>query len=305
MGGGIKVKSKLGLGTNIIVAFPTETCPETSPLDLNKSSMIIAKGLTGKKCLIVDDISENTYILEALLKNNGLEVHSCNRARNALALYKIELRVDFVITDLRMPEMSGQELIIDIREFERTHNLPRVPIIVLTAESALGERTACLTQHGADEYLLKPIKLQDLLNAIPNLVSIKKEDHKSKRPKNILLIDDDLIGAKIMQKCIMNSGDSVKICGTIQEAKEEFEKSHLKYNTIFLDSELPDGNGLRFMEFYQKLVEHGSARKIPVFSISGNPVEDQAKMYKDFPIRDFFQKPITKLTILNAIKSTK
>ena len=82
--------------------------------------------------------------------------------------------------------MSGQNLILETREFEKSHSLPKVPIIVLTAESSAGEKLACLSQYGANEYLLKPIKLHDLMNAVYRLLVTDKSTFAKDRPKRIL-----------------------------------------------------------------------------------------------------------------------
>ena len=67
--------------------------------------------------------------------------------------------IDFVLSDLEMPRMDGLEVSRRVRESSR------VPIIVLTALDAEGDKVAAL-DLGADDYLTKPVGKADLLSAI-------------------------------------------------------------------------------------------------------------------------------------------
>eukprot|EP01022_Parablepharisma_sp_SALTPOND_P008059 TRINITY_DN135131_c0_g1_i1.p1 TRINITY_DN135131_c0_g1~~TRINITY_DN135131_c0_g1_i1.p1 ORF type:complete len:864 (-),score=72.16 TRINITY_DN135131_c0_g1_i1:48-2462(-) len=303
MGGDINVKSKVGLGTNMIVVFPSQTCPETAVLENGCSPLCLKAGVKGKKCLVVDDIPENTYILQELLQNNGVAVTTRNRAKEALELLMEGQTVDLIITDLRMPEMSGQDFILEVRKMERNRDLPRASIMVLTGESAPSEKVACLSQYGADEFILKPTKLGELMNCVEKLL-LKKKNCKSK--KNILLIDDDSVSQKIISSFIRHNGDIPKCCMNIRDAKDEFEKRWAKYDAIFLDNELPDGTGLDFMKFYEAfMMEKPYVKKIPVVSMSGNVVSDQERVYEGYKMHTFLQKPISKSVLTDIIKSIR
>ena len=238
--------------------------------------------------------------MQELLQYNGLEVVAKNRATEALELYKTGTEnIDMIITDLRMPEMSGQLFMIEVRKFEKEASRPRVPILVLTAEASPAERVACLSQYGADDYLLKPIKLQDLMNSVEKILT-----HKNRKlTRKILLIDDDGTSRRIIAHLIRQNGDSSACCTNIEEAKKEFSANYAKYDAIFLDNLLPDGTGLDFMEHYAKVLE--GKPKIPVVSMSGNSQHDQESMYRGYRIYTFLEKPITKRSLLDVIKSIR
>eukprot|EP01022_Parablepharisma_sp_SALTPOND_P022908 TRINITY_DN46_c0_g1_i1.p6 TRINITY_DN46_c0_g1~~TRINITY_DN46_c0_g1_i1.p6 ORF type:complete len:237 (-),score=42.11 TRINITY_DN46_c0_g1_i1:2111-2821(-) len=234
------------------------------------------------------------------MQNHGLRVTIQNRAKEALELYKNDNNIDLIITDLRMPEMSGQQLIIEVREQEKVRNLPKVPIMVLTGEASGNERVACLSEYGANAYLLKPIKLTDLMASVENLLT----EEKSRTSKNILLIDDDAISQRLISKILKQAGESPFSASTIQKAKEEFTANYDKYDIIFLDSELPDGIGLDFMKHFTNTIKEKSLKKPPpVVSMSGNSIPDQQDLYRDYEMYSFLQKPISKTMLLGIIKS--
>ncbi len=303
MGGDIGVKSKPGMGTNFIVVFPAETCPEAALLRSSHSLLSLSKEfMRGKKCLVVDDIPENTYILNELFQTHGMSVSSKNRAKDALAVYQRSPQdVDLLITDLRMPDMSGQAFILEVRKFEKDRNLTQVPIIVLTGEASINERAACLSEYGANEYLLKPVKLFDLMQSVERLLTHPRGTTTSGRPKNVLLVEDEILIQRLIAQFITQSGNVSHCCTTIEEAKRAVDKTDL--DIIFLDSQLPDGSGVEFMAYYTKLVERSGIHRAAVVSMSGNSLPDQQNMYSGFDIYSYLEKPVSKAVLQGIIKS--
>jgi len=246
---------------------------------------------------------ENTYILKELLQDNSMNVIIKNKAKDALEMYKSnEQHIDLLITDLRMPDMSGQHLMIEIRNFEKTANKTRVPIIVLTGESAAAEKVACLTQYGADAYLLKPVKLSDLLSTVQIIL------HKrvNKTTKDILIIDDDLLGQSFISSVIKLAGHRSHSCTCVNDAKSHLEQNLEKYDLILLDSHMPDGTGRDFMERYMQIIKGmPKPKKIPVLSISGNTIHTQEELYEGYEIYAFLVKPLSKKALIDIIESIK
>ncbi len=190
---------------------------------------------------------------------------------------------------------------------------------MVTGEAAPAEKIACLTQYGADEYLLKPIKLADLMACIEKLIVAPAagtgQNSKVKPVKNVLVIDDDYVSQRIVTSFIKQGGNICTCCKTIGEAKEEWQKSSRssgthKYDLILLDNELPDGKGVDFMEFLRKSQTEGSEpaatagkRQPPVVSMSGNAISDQQRAYEGYEMYAFLQKPIPKAVLNDIINS--
>ena len=90
-----------------------------------------------------------------VIANNGLEGYK--------AFTQEKHEFDVVITDLRMPVMSGQEMISKIRkQEEKMGKNIKVPIIVTTGESGEMERNRCINILGANNFINKPIKFENL-----------------------------------------------------------------------------------------------------------------------------------------------
>jgi two-component system, OmpR family, response regulator len=107
------------------------------------------------RVLVVDDEVEVLDLVERALLRDDHKVHTARserEAREALAAHGLDL----MILDLGLPDGSGKELCRDLR---RRGN--PMPILVLTAESAVSSRVACL-DAGADDFLGKPFAVAEL-----------------------------------------------------------------------------------------------------------------------------------------------
>jgi DNA-binding response OmpR family regulator len=121
------------------------------------------------RILVVDDDAPTRRLLAAALMNDRLyEIVTARHGAEALALFCQEPSFDLVLTDLRMPEMPGTEVVKRIRALDA-----HVPILVFTAvQTDLGVSQAL--EYGADDYLLKPVDLRELRRAVSFLVEQRK-----------------------------------------------------------------------------------------------------------------------------------
>ncbi len=108
---------------------------------------------------VVDDDQSVRWVLEKALRQAGMETRSFERAEHVLEAIE-HARPDVLITDVRMPGMSGIALL------ERLHHAsPNLPIIVITAHSDL-ENAVAAYQGGAFEYLPKPFDIDEAIELV-------------------------------------------------------------------------------------------------------------------------------------------
>lgn len=109
-----------------------------------------------EKILVVDDeVLIRNFLIEAL-KRKGLEAFSAENGNKALQLIK-ENSFDLVITDMKMPGMTGLDLLKAIKEIS-----PRTLVIVMTAFGTI-ENAVEAMQNGAFHYLIKPFSLESIM----------------------------------------------------------------------------------------------------------------------------------------------
>ena len=108
---------------------------------------------------VVDDDQSVRWVLEKALRQAGMETRSFERAEHLLEAIDTDAP-DVLITDVRMPGMSGITLL------ERLHgNFPNLPIIVITAHSDL-ENAVAAYKGGAFEYLPKPFDIDEAVELV-------------------------------------------------------------------------------------------------------------------------------------------
>lgn len=129
---------------------------------------------SGKRALLVDDNAVNCKLGKHFLNKFELDVEL---AYNGMEAVERATRSDFdiILMDLQMPEMDGQEATELIREHEKKDKKsPRVPIVALTA-NAFSEIKDICTAAGMDDFLTKPLGLDDLSRVLHRWVA-KKEN---------------------------------------------------------------------------------------------------------------------------------
>jgi DNA-binding response OmpR family regulator len=111
--------------------------------------------------LVVDDQPEILSGLQLTLESNGYRVLVAEDGHLALAQLRCEV-IDLILADIAMPEMNGYQLYEHVRA---DLTLVRIPFIFLTAR-ALASDVRYGKMLGADDYLAKPVKPEDLLAAV-------------------------------------------------------------------------------------------------------------------------------------------
>lgn len=184
-GGTIRVESKEGKGTNIMLSillgkahFRTEEI-DLSPTDLSsmhqntEKETLTTSALSAQKkneniLLVEDDEDMRSYIIQELKDDYSIEV-AVNGKQGLSKVLKI--MPDLIITDVMMPGMNGIELCRQIKKNEETCH---IPVIILTAQGSIEHRIEGL-ESGADSYIPKPFNSQHLKTRIEKLIELRRQ----------------------------------------------------------------------------------------------------------------------------------
>jgi DNA-binding NtrC family response regulator len=119
--------------------------------------------MAGLKILLVDDEAELVHTVAERLQLRGHEVDALTKGAEALE-HVAQNEYDVAVVDLKMPGLSGMAVLDGIKQ-ER----PNMPVILLTGHGLADEGKAGL-KHGAAAYLFKPVKIDDLIEAMQNAI---------------------------------------------------------------------------------------------------------------------------------------
>ena len=135
----------------------------------------MAESLKGS-VLLVDDDPAVAKVLGALLAQAGLTVHTASTGQEALALLGRK-PIDVVVSDVRMPGMSGMELLAEVGRA-----WPDVPVILLTAHGTVPLAVEAM-KAGAADFALKPFDREEILFSIRKaLLRAQQQDEATRAP---------------------------------------------------------------------------------------------------------------------------
>ena len=123
------------------------------------------------KLLVVDDNPINQKFLFYSLKKT-FEIELASNGLEAVNILD-DKSFDVVLMDLMMPIMDGAEATLRIRESDN-HRNKYIPIIFVTTNDFENERIRCM-KSGADDYLIKPVNIDNLLTTIDFYLKQKQE----------------------------------------------------------------------------------------------------------------------------------
>ena len=122
--------------------------------------------MSGRTVLVVDDERNMLLVMQMALEEVGYRVLVAERAEDAINLLR-DPDLDVVVSDLKMPGMSGIELVTRSRR-----DRPDVPVIVATAYGSIRSAIDCI-QAGASDYLTKPFEPEALQFAVERAVKLR------------------------------------------------------------------------------------------------------------------------------------
>jgi CheY-like chemotaxis protein len=162
--GSIEVDSEPGRGTTFKISLPTVSPATTTAEGANPVESAISTSDDKVRVLVVDDETHVREVLIEALEAEGCEVVSAQSGEIALALFnQYEGKFDAVFTDIGMPEMSGWELVTEIRERSKT-----MPIAIISGwADAISVQTRNAVR--ADWVVAKPFdinKISDIAQEI-------------------------------------------------------------------------------------------------------------------------------------------
>ena len=109
-----------------------------------------------EKILVVDDEGDICMLLKRFLTKNGFEVETAQNGKRGLLLVD-EFKPDLVMTDFRLGDLTGSELLVSIKK-----KLPLVPVLIITGYSDIKTAISVMKQ-GAYDYITKPLFPDEIL----------------------------------------------------------------------------------------------------------------------------------------------
>jgi DNA-binding NtrC family response regulator len=190
------------------------------------------KNKTNPNIVLIDDDFELLELLSSFFRQRGFNVQQFNQAEEALIeIENQRLQAHVVISDLRLPEMSGMEF---IKRTKKSN--PQLPIILMTGDGNL-ELAIEAIETGAYDFVLKPLQIPQLLLSVQRALHLSEINQEISQYKN-LLQQQDYLGLKgvvgkspgfrqamEMAKRVSSSQANILITGESGSGKEVIAKA--------------------------------------------------------------------------------
>lgn len=290
MGGTIKVKSELGVGSEFTISLRFKTTQQNS-----KRGVI--KELNGFRALVADDSMDSCASVEKMLRTIGLRPEWTTSGKEAIfrAKYASQENDPFqvYIIDWLMPDMNGIEVVRRIR----MEIGDEVPIIILTAyDWADIEQEA--REAGVTAFCAKPLFVSELYDVLQNASRpVKTKDKtilevEAFKGKEILLVEDVELNREIAETILTEAGFHVN---SVEDGKQavdymESEKGNM-IDLILMDVMMPVMDGYEATQKIRQLEDKTKA-DIPIIAMTANAFEEDAKAAIEAGMNAHMAKPI-------------
>lgn len=166
---------------------------------------------TSEKIVVIDDEKRMCDSLTVLLEADGYQVRSFQRSREAVEAIRQE-RVDLVITDIKMPDLSGLEVLNIIKEIDEG-----IPVILMTGYASLDTALDAMAR-GAYDYLLKPVEFTNLELAVKRALEKRRSELARLRLLEELKISNMILQRRVGElNALYEAGKSIGSTANLTE----------------------------------------------------------------------------------------
>ena len=296
MGGTIEVESEVGKGSTF-----TFTAKFEKQTDVDKKPQIIPVELKNVRILGVDDNETNRKVIKIMVEGFGCRIDTVDNGHAAIEAirqsYKENDPYQLVLLDMQMPDMDGEQTLQLIKEDE---TIKDVKIIILTSMGQRGD-AARLESKGCSGYLLKPVKQNQLFDAIiavlgkptktnqtEKIVTRHTISEQKRKNTRILLAEDNPVNQKLAVALLKKAGYSVDTVETGLQALEALQNKD--YNLVLMDVQMPEMDGFEATERIR--AREGKGKHIPIIAMTAHAMKGDRERCLAAGMDDYISKPL-------------
>ena len=305
MGGTITVESKEGKGSVFSFTAPFAMQTEMTPVE-DACALV---DLTGRRALVIDDNANNRLILREMLTQWGTVVSSVNSGPSGLeALREAQVSgkpYDFVILDYQMPGMDGLTTAVEIRKEPKWSSLA----VIMLSSGYPQEDIAAAKKIGIDRFLYKPVKRNDLQEAICGELGKKEEAQPqagsapaaaaAQKSLNILLVEDNEDNRLLISTYLKKTPHRLHMAENGAVAVEAVKAGN--FNIVFMDMQMPVMDGYTATREIRQWEKAQARTAVPIIALTAYALKEDEKKSLDAGCTGHMTKPIKKARLLEAL----
>lgn len=290
MNGTISVESEKGEGTVFTVIVTLKNCEHSSSDDV----FIDPKSI---RVLVVDDEEIAAEHARIVLDEAGIKADTCMSGGEALHMLELQHTkqepYNLVLLDWRMPDMDGIEVARAIRKlYDR-----ETTVIILTSfnwDEIMDEAL----HVGVDSFLAKPLFASNVIEEFEriarknNMLFFKEKQRADLEGRHILLAEDVIINAEIMQELLHIRGMKIDHAENGKVVLEMFRESAPDYyDAVLMDVRMPEMDGLEATAAIRAL-ERPDAKTVPIIAMTANAFDEDVQRSLQVGMNAHLSKPV-------------
>jgi len=289
-------------------AFVTKpTTPEGLESALNRIKEYSAP--RRKRLLVVEDNAAEQMSIRELLGHDDIEVSVVSTGNEALEAVT-ESAFDCVVLDLRLPDMTGFEVLERLRD---TPALNDLPVVVFTGKELSPEEDArlhALARSVVVKGVESPERLLDetalFLHRVTSELPVEKQKmldrlHRSDDAlvgKKVLVVDDDVRNIFALSSVLERRGMTVLTAGTGREAITTLEKTP-EIAIVLMDIMMPEMDGYETM---QVIRQNTLFRRLPIIALTAKAMKGDREKCLEAGASEYLAKPVNTEQLLSALR---
>jgi CheY-like chemotaxis protein len=291
-------------------AFSFVTKPATqSTLQSALAKMRDYAATPRKRLLIVEDSPAEQFSIKELLEHDDIDIAVTETGEQALRLLDTE-RFDCAVLDLRLPDMSG----FDVLERLRDHpSLSDLPVVVFTGKDLSPEedtRLHSLARSVVVKGVESPERLLDetslFLHRVvsdlpPQRQKMLDQLHRSDEAllgKKVLVVDDDVRNIFALSSVLERHGMTVITAGTGREAISILEAAD-DVTIVLMDIMMPEMDGYETM---QVIRQNPQFRRLPIIALTAKAMKGDREKCLEAGATEYLAKPVNTEQLLSALR---
>ncbi|MGH9822854.1 MAG: response regulator, partial [Blastocatellia bacterium] len=262
-----------------------------------------------KRLLVVEDNPAEQLSIRELLEHDDIDVSVADTGEGALDCIR-EQSYDCVVLDLRLPDMSGFDVLERLRETPEAADLP---VVVFTGKELSSEedlRLHSLARSIVVKGVESPERLLDetalfLHRVVADLPPEKQKMldklHSSDEAlvgKKVLVVDDDVRNIFALSSVLERRGMAVLTAGTGREAIATLEKTP-DVAIVLIDIMMPEMDGYTTM---QVIRQNASLRRLPIIALTAKAMKGDREKCLEAGASEYLAKPVNTEQLLSALR---
>ena len=262
-----------------------------------------------KRLLVVEDNPAEQLSIRELLGYGDIDVEIAATGKQALAAIK-EQSFDCVVLDLRLPDMSGFEILERVRD---TPSLSDLPVVVFTGKDLSPEEDArlhVLARSVVVKGVESPERLLDetalfvhrVVTDLPpekqKMLDLLHHSDEALIGKKVLVVDDDVRNIFALSSVLERRGMTVLTAGTGREAINTLESTP-DVAIVLMDIMMPDMDGYETMQIIRR---NPSFRRLPIIALTAKAMKGDREKCLEAGASEYLAKPVNTEQLLSALR---